>query len=51
MDNYDEDIYVEWLTTATVTFARELNWIAMDMDSYQSTKSNQSRLKNMPWIL
>jgi hypothetical protein len=54
MDNYDKDtiieIYVNWLTTSTVTFARELNWMARDLDSYQSVKSNQSCLKNVPLI-
>ncbi len=53
MDNYDKDtiieIYVEWLTTLIATFARELNQMARNMDSYQSMKSNQSCLKNVLW--
>jgi hypothetical protein len=43
------EIYIEWFTTSTVTFARETNETAKGMDSYQSMKSNQFGLKNVPW--
>jgi hypothetical protein len=53
MDSYDKDtiieIYVEWLTISTVTFAKEIYLMAWDMDPYQSVKSVQSHLKNVPW--